>query len=216
MIKHHPTEEYLLDYATGALPEPEALAVAAHAALCRDCRREIERYEAIGGALLDEAEPLPLASDALAEVMARIERPEPVERRVAVDEETRRVLPSPLWPYVGGSLSSLKWRRRGGGVESVEIGTTRGDYVTRLLRIAPGRAVPAHTHEGSEFTLVLQGGYHDGPIGYARGDLQFADFDTDHKPIADPGEPCLCLAVLDAPMRLTGAVGRLVNPFIRL
>lgn len=216
MIKHHPTNEYLLDYATGALPEPQALAVAAHSALCAECRRDVERYEALGGSLLDETDPMPLADGALAHVLARIERPEPVEERLVVDEETRRVLPSPLWRYVGGSLSALKWRRRGSGVESVEIETDRGDFVTRLLRIAPGRAVPAHTHEGSEFTLVLQGGYHDGSVGYARGDLQFADIDTDHKPVADAGEPCLCLAVLDAPMRLTGKVGRLVNPFIRL
>ena len=76
--------------------------------------------------------------------------------------------------------------------------------------------MPFHTHEGCEFTLVLQGGYHDGDVGYARGDFQFADSSLNHSPVADPGEPCLCLAVLDAPMRLTGRIGRLVNPFIRL
>ena len=33
--------------------------------------------------------------------------------------------------------------------------------------------------------------------------------------IADEGQDCLCLAVTDAPLRLTGLFGRLLNPFIR-
>ena len=157
-----------------------------------------------------------LSDSALDSVFARIDQPEAEVPKLTVDTETRRILPSPLWSYVGGSLSNLAWRRRGGGVESAEITTNRGDFVSRLLRIAPGRAVPSHTHHGSEFTLVLQGGYHDGDTGYARGDFQFADTAMDHQPVADAGDPCLCLAVLDAPMRLTGKIGRLVNPFVRL
>lgn len=216
MIRHHPTEALLFDYATGALPEPQALAIAAHTALCPDCRRDVERYEAMGGALLQETEPVALSDDALEHVFARLEQPAPVETKLEVDDETRRLVPSPLWRYVGGHLSNLKWRRRGVGVETAEIATDRRDFISRLLRIAPGRAVPSHTHDGSEFTLVLQGGYHDGHVGYARGDFQIADAALDHRPIADPGEPCLCLAVLDAPMRLTGKLGRLINPFVRL
>ena len=216
MIKHHPSEEFLLDYATGGLPEPQALAVATHVALCSDCRTVVERCEALGGDLLERAEPIALSDDALDRVFARLEQPEEIPAPPVVDEATRHVLPSPLWPYVAGGIGNLAWRKRGSGVESAEIVTTRGEFISRLLRIAPGRAVPSHTHDGSEFTLVLQGGYHDGPVGYARGDFQFADGSMDHKPIADPGEPCLCLAVLDAPMRLTGRIGRLVNPFVRL
>jgi putative transcriptional regulator len=216
MIRHHPSEELLFDYATGALREPQALAIAAHAALCPACRADVEGYEAMGGSLLAETSPVDLPQDALDRVFARIERPEPAAPPLHVDEETRRLLPSPLWRYVGGSLTGLNWRRRGGGVESAEIPIGVGTFITRLLRIAPGRAVPAHTHDGIEYTLVLQGGYHDGEVGYGRGDFQFADRSLDHKPIADPGDPCLCLAVLDAPMRLTGKVGRLINPFVRL
>ncbi len=216
MIKHHPSEEFLFDYATGGLPEPQALVVATHIALCHSCRTTVERCEAVGGDLLERTEPAVLPDDALDRVFARLERAEEEVPPVAIDPETRRSLPSPLWPYVAGGLSGLAWRRRGSGVESAEITTSRGDFISRLLRIAPGRAVPSHTHEGSEFTLVLQGGYHDGTVGYARGDFQFADGSLDHRPVADSGEPCLCLAVLDAPMRLTGRVGRLVNPFVRL
>jgi putative transcriptional regulator len=33
--------------------------------------------------------------------------------------------------------------------------------------------------------------------------------------VADEDGECIGLVVLDAPVRLTGAVGRLVNPFLR-
>jgi putative transcriptional regulator len=43
-----------------------------------------------------------------------------------------------------------------------------------------------------------------------------ADHEVDHRPVADEGEDCLCLVVTDAPLKLTGRLGRLVNPFVRL
>jgi putative transcriptional regulator len=32
--------------------------------------------------------------------------------------------------------------------------------------------------------------------------------------VADEGQDCLCLAVTDARLRLTGPLGRLLNPFM--
>jgi len=37
----------------------------------------------------------------------------------------------------------------------------------------------------------------------------------DHQPVALHGEDCITLSVLDAPVRLTGRLTRLLNPFIR-
>ena len=49
-----------------------------------------------------------------------------------------------------------------------------------------------------------------------RGDVAEADPSVNHQPVADPGEDCICLAVTDAPLRLTGPFGRLLNPFLRI
>ena len=35
---HHPTDEFLLDYAAGALGEPKSLLVATHLSMCPACR----------------------------------------------------------------------------------------------------------------------------------------------------------------------------------
>jgi putative transcriptional regulator len=41
------------------------------------------------------------------------------------------------------------------------------------------------------------------------------DADNDHRPIAGPGRDCICLTVIDAPLRLTGRFGRFLNPFVK-
>ena len=38
-VRHHPDDELLLDYASGALGEAESLVIATHMALCPICRR---------------------------------------------------------------------------------------------------------------------------------------------------------------------------------
>ena len=55
-------------------------------------------------------------------------------------------------------------------------------------------------------TLVLQGGYSDANGSYAPGDLQVADSEILHNPIADPGEDCINLSVTTGPLRFKGLV----------
>jgi putative transcriptional regulator len=77
--------------------------------------------------------------------------------------------------------------------------------------------VPAHDHNGIEMTLVLQGSYHVGEGLYASGMLEIADDDTtNHKPVIDQGEDCICLVVTEAPIKIHSLIGRLVQPFIGL
>ena len=84
------------------------------------------------------------------------------------------------------------------------------------MRLKPGAAMPPHTHRGNEFTLVLAGGYKDQGNQFLRGDFDFKDPSHKHRPVVDNDGPCLCLVVLDAPVKLTGSFGRLVNPFLRI
>jgi putative transcriptional regulator len=37
---------------------------------------------------------------------------------------------------------------------------------------------------------------------------------VDHRPVAGRSGDCICLAVTDAPLRLTGPIGRLFRPFV--
>ncbi len=217
MPNHHPGDDLLIAYAAGSQDEPVALVVATHLALCPRCRREVARLEEIGGLLLEEQEVEALAEDSLTAVLARLdeaaaEAPARPHRDTA---EVGALVPRPLRDYLGEGLDRLDWTSFR-GLEKVELLPEVPGFRTRLMRIKSGTAMPTHTHEGTELTLVLAGGFSDEQGHFLRGDLAEADPLVDHRPVADPGEDCLCLAVTDAPLRLTGPFGRLLNPFLRI
>ena len=212
---HHPSDERLLEYASGALPEPPALLMATHLALCPRCRRLTAELEALGGALLESVAPEPLAEDSLVQALARLDQApaEPASALAVPDREP--ALPQPLRGYIGDSLDCLPWRRLGPIAEVRLLREFKG-YTTRLLWAQAGAAVPAHTHAGNEMTLVLRGAFADSSGHFARGDVDEADSSIAHQPVADDDEDCICLAVTDAPLRLTSRFGRLLNPFLRI
>jgi putative transcriptional regulator len=218
MVRHHPAEDLLIDYATGALGEAEGLVVATHLALCPDCRATVAAYEAMGGAMLDGIAPEPVGGDLLDRVMARLDETPPTPiRRAAVRLAAAGhapVIPQPLRDYVGGDLGEVTWKPVMRGLDEHRIACTGGAKV-RLMRIRAGVSMPQHTHKGREMTLVLAGGFTDDTGHFLRGDLSLTDGTVDHVPTADDDGDCVCLAVTDAPLRLTGPIGRLFNPFIR-
>lgn len=217
MITHHPSSELLLDYASGALCEAQALAVATHTALCALCRAEVERLESVGGAMLSVLGHSDATDDALLDqTLARLDEPAADTARTAssIDAATKEVVPSPLWPYLDGALDNIRWRRLGRGLHEASLPAVGAN--ASLLRIGAGMAVPGHTHVGSEMTVVFAGGFSDADGHYIRGDFVFADERLDHRPVADADEDCLCLAVAEGPAWLTGPVGRTLNPLLGL
>jgi len=211
----------LLDYAAGSVDEPTGLVIATHLALCPECRCSVAWSESVGGALLEALEPAALAPDALDVLLARLDDLEeepalPAAPRSLAATAQPRLMPEPLRSYVG-DLEAIRWKRIMRGVEQLEVpvGGRSGSVKTRLLRIKPGVAVPRHTHVGTELTLVLAGGFSDVTGHYLRGDVSFTNEEIDHSPAADHDGECICLTVTDAPLRLTGPLMRLLNPFVK-
>lgn len=213
--------EVMLDYASGAAEEPVALAVATHLDLSPAAALQYQRLNAVGGALLDDIEPVALGADALDRMMALLDaeaQVAPVAR--AAGPVSAAVagspVPGPLQAYVGQSFETLRWRTLAPGVEEYVLPLGTRGFRTSLLRIAPGRAMPEHSHAGDEITVVIEGAFDDSCGQFRRGDIEFAGPALSHKPIADARMGCLCLAVLSAPVRLTGLLGWVVNPFLRV
>lgn len=211
-------DELLMAHAAGRLPEPLALIVATHLALSPEARARYGRFLALGGIFLEALEPAPLASDAWERLLDRLDEAEAAPSRAAhgpaEDEEELASLPHPLRTYLRVPPEGRCWRPLGGACE-LELRLRTPGFRTSLLRVGAGKVVPRHTQEGHELTLVLAGGFHDRTGHYRRGDLAIADPTIDRRPTADPDGDCLCLVVTDAPWRLTGSLGRLLNPFFR-
>ena len=201
-----------MGYAAGTLPEAFNLVVATHISMCDTCRAALAEYDAVGGELLLGGDPAELAEDALEATLAMIEgaiHPDTIQpKRIA-----NSIFPAPLQDYVGGDLDDLKWRKIGGGVSQLVLNTD-GDATVRLLRIPAGTAVPDHGHRGTELTLVLQGAFTDEDDRFAAGDVEVANEDLHHTPIAEKGVDCICLAATDAPLRFHGIVPRIAQRFI--
>ncbi|MAK77163.1 MAG: transcriptional regulator, partial [Nisaea sp.] len=49
---------------------------------------------------------------------------------------------------------------------------------------------------------------------YGRGDFQELDGEIEHQPWVDGGEPCICLAVTDAPLRFKSLAAKLAQPLL--
>jgi putative transcriptional regulator len=212
--RHHPEESLLVTYASGELQEPLSLVVATHLALCPACRHGVAQYEALGGLLLEDLPPAPLNADGLriSDVSQQhLEAGEAVRPSRSLDSMG---LPEPLNTYLANRAGGANWRKRH-RLSEISLLTDYPGFRTKLIKIAAGTAMPRHTHEGHEFTLVLAGGFADATGQYQRGDVAVADSMIDHQPIADSSQDCICLAVVDAPLRLTGFPGRFMNFLVR-
>ena len=154
-----------------------------------------------------------MGEDALARTLARIEGPPQATR--PEPKWASGVFPAPLADYVGGDLSAVRWRRVGGGVKQAILPTGK-DATARLLFIPAGTAVPDHGHRGMELTLVLQGAFADASDQFGRGDVEIADEEMEHTPVALAGQDCICLAATDAPLRFRGLLPRLAQPLLRI
>lgn len=209
MIAHHPEETLLLAYASGAADEARALIVATHLSFCAQCRDTVTVMEKMGGSLLETIAPATLDGDALDRTLAKLDGIAPFDRRPRA--ASRDNTPAPLRPYLGGDLSTVRWRHMGPRLSYAPL-FRRGDVKVRLLRGTPGTDPGRHSHRGLEYTLVLQGGYTDQTGCYGPGDLQVTDDTILHAPVADPGEDCINLAVTTASLRFEGLLQKIAGP----
>jgi len=211
-VKHHLPENILMAYSAGALPEAFSLVAACHLSLCDACRATASGYDALGGAVLEDAGKAALSPGALAATMLLIEQdqaaPAPTPRK-------KTIFPSPLMDYVGGGPDAVRWRSVGAGVKQAIMPCEKG-ATARLLYIPAGAAMPDHSHNGLELTLVLQGAFSDEVDRFARGDVEVGDEDLSHTPVAEAGADCICLAATDASLKFKGLLPRLFQPFFRI
>lgn len=193
----HPSIETLEAYASGELRTGARLVLDLHLRACPSCRRDTDRMEAVGGALLGQEAPAALDPDALGRALASLDRPAPPPR-LRLDDLVRRGIWLPLAP--GLALKPLH-----------RIGDPGERLV--LIRVAGGRALPEHGHSGPERLVVITGGFEDHQGEYGRGDLVERGPEHRHRPVALPGETCVCLSATEGPLRLTG-LARWLQPLV--
>jgi putative transcriptional regulator len=213
-ISHHPSDETVLWYAAGTLAPGPALVVGVHLETCDRCRAGVADFETIGGHILEDMTPKPVAADALARTLERLDAPDALPRREPAIAPRRAdlgiALPAPLLRCEIGP-----WRWLGPGFRWSKV-TIPGSPEAKVmfLKGRAGLRLPAHGHTGTEFMQVMSGSLYDERGRYGPGDLDEAGVDVDHQPVVDAQSECLCLAALDGHTRLHGLFGRLLQPLV--
>ena len=216
-IRHHLSEELLLDYSSGALSEAWSIAVAAHLSKCSRCRASHAKLEEIGGSLLTDSTPEELSDDIFSNVLERLD-----EVGASVGNEIRKNsgwassygIPSVVADYLAADTKKLPWKNLGLGVSQVVLKTKDKSATARLLKIPAGRKVPHHSHNGRELTVIFSGGFSDETGSYGPGDIQEIHGNAEHQPWVRDGEDCICLAVTEAPLKFSNVAVRLAQPLI--
>jgi len=211
MIRHHPGEDLLLAYAAGRLGGGQAIVVGAHLEACGACREQLEVLEALGGAMIERAEPQPLAAGALESTLRRIaSEPAPARptRSAAMHPSLAAVPPEGLsWPASLRGCTSTPWRWIGPGRRFARV-VPRNDPAACLflLSLDPGRSLPGHRHGQLELTQVLCGSFGDGRAVFGPGDFDSADGGVHHQPVVEPGGTCVCLTWVEGKLQFDGLV----------
>lgn len=208
-ITHHIPDELLISYANGTLGQAYSLVVAAHVSMCDESRARLGAHQAVGGALLEDAGTEVVSDRARAAVFDQLDVPV----KEAPPIRASGIFPEPVMEALGGLPP--RWKPLGLGVRQMILNHD-AEGSARLLYIPGGQAVPDHGHNGLELTLVLQGAFQDETGRFGVGDVEVADGDLEHEPIAEEGEACICLAATDAALRFRSLVPRLLQPIFRI
>ncbi|BCE03060.1 ChrR family anti-sigma-E factor [Marinicellulosiphila megalodicopiae] len=210
MIQHHPDMSTLISYAAGALSSNFTQLVKCHVENCSDCQAKIQEGEQLGGQLLNMH---PSSSEATQTSSFDDFWKTNINERVF--SEANIVAPTSYEDMIESLKDGQKWKSLVPGIGQIKL-MDGAQGTLRLFKIAPGMAIPLHTHNGNEMTLILKGSYSDELGRFKAGDVADVDDDTDHQPIADTGEHCICLIATEAPLKFKGLLPRLMQPFIGL
>lgn len=217
-ITHHPDIASLMCCSAGSQPEAFAAVIASHLAYCCQCRAEVCRMQKIGAALFDSLEPAKMSESAPIIAMRACQADSDADhRRDAPCPECSGDVPRPLAALIGERLDDVAWRWLAPGVWTFPVPLSKGCCGDlRLFKIAPGKALPQHEHEGAELTLILRGSYTDAFGTYRAGDVADLDEGVAHGPVACPQKGCICLTATEGRLRFKGFLARMLQPILGL
>ncbi len=231
-------DELLVSYARGRVTPAMHALISSQLIISPKHRSYVAAFEDCASAAIEECKDdfvINYSDEKLSAILEHIfdAVPERVSKTVHVstENESLGMIPLPLRRFIGVELDDVPWKTVLPGVWQYKLdgygkvdnhSDHSGDHDScnshdeaTLYYIRAGKSIPSHTHEGSEVTLVLKGAFSDKNGRYARGDVCVAGSEIDHTPVADLGEDCICFAVVDGRLRLTGPFGRIIEKFRR-
>ena len=217
MVKHHPDTRLLNEFSSGTLPLAQSACVSLHLKYCEQCQRNHQRLEQLGSALFEDLSPQQVDDSLLRTVFARLDEEEPPLSYTPPSTQTDKDgYPALVQRLMQRDYEKLEWQRINSDLRIHKLRTGDVENEFALYHINAGGTIPKHTHKGTELTLVLEGGFSDEEGHYQVGDFIMRDAEDRHTPVADQDGDCICIGVLDAPIRFTDWKYKAINPFLKL
>ena len=216
-------DSLLLGYAAGILDQAQMLAVDTHLSFSKGAQQSISKYEAIGGALMNEhCDIEAMNADSLDNILNRLDDSPSTTHKAhqkltgnqEISKEIGFDLPFPISKMISEQSKALKWRSPYPGFKSYDFDIECETSIARFVQAKPGVKSPNHSHAGTEITVVLDGAFTDETGEYKVGDLIVTDETCEHAPIACKFDGCTCFVVTSAPIKLTG-IASVLNPFLK-
>ena len=217
IIENHPGDELLASYSAASLPLSQALCISVHLDHCDECTQKLRRLNHVGSELMQQLKPSPPSPGLKDKLLDQLDQLD----TLPVDVETARYnpgntsVPRCLHQFIKTGYQEIPWTRVSPDIQSYELCRDQNNAKVELLRIKPGGSSGTHTHMGDEYTVILEGSFSDEAGLYHQGDFLVRNKKHRHTPVATQDRECICLAVTEGPIQLTGFFSRLLNPFIR-
>ena len=213
-VRKHPDADMLVEYSSGGLSPAMCVSISTHLHFCDDCRLQLTQLDEIGGSLLEDVPEEALRGVTFESLLLQLEElqleaPEAIETvSVATELKSLPSMVQKLLPPEGA-----KWSFLSPSLQVAKIPVGESKYELALHKIKAGGKTPSHDHRGLEVTVVVQGSFSDEDGVYNPGDFLVRQPGDVHKPIASQNELCICVSVVEAPIRLVGPISRVLNPF---
>ncbi len=216
MSHFHPSHDQLLDFASGCCSQAMSVGISAHIHFCAQCRREIRENESVGSALFEQQAKAKLKPGSFENLMQKINTVQPHTELRESKKSTPYRFPPVVEKLIHSKVEDLAWTN---ATKNLRVSTIMKDehgLIVGLHHMKSGGRVPRHSHRGNEISIVLEGGFSDELGSYRAGDYIHLSSQHMHSPQADADGDCWLLTLVEAPIKLSGPLGWVLNPFLKV
>lgn len=237
MINFHPSDNDLIEFSAGNTDWALGICISSHIEHCPTCAQKLRSFNKIGGATLSKSTKTAVSNDSFSRLLNKIKQNEVKEKNAPQNKSnTSSLIPVSASKNYGKNKDNytnqalddlpqviqklvannkrLHWKRIAPALQEAQITTGQDKYEVCFHKIKRGGKIAEHDHGGKEITVVLRGSFSDEHGTYHVGDYLVKETGQIHRPLATQNQDCLCLSIIEAPVKLTGLTGKLINPFL--
>ena len=214
MSNWHPSSDQLIEFSSGTGSTALSIAISTHLHFCAECRRHVSEVESTAAVLFEQQTVATVAENSFDLLMGRIKNePKPAIADVKLKSPTR--FPAVIEKLIHGDTESLTWQKPMKNLRVSRLLTDDSGFILGLHHMKSGARVPHHSHRGNEISVVIEGGFSDAMGSYGPGDFIHLSTEHQHSPQADADGDCWLVSIVEAPVKLSGPLGWVLNPFLK-